>query len=150
MDRQVVLATFDHATELAERIRTEDKMEVEALGITVEHALEHGVRRHAHAFLVDGKVVCIFGLNTPSPWSTHASPWMLTTPLMQENGVFFAKSSLKLWKHYLTVYETLGNHVDARYTKAIRWLEWCGCTIYPAEPIGPNGELFHYFEMVRS
>lgn len=150
MTREVVLATLDHAAELAERIRTSDREEVEALGITVERALEHGVRRHAHAFLVDGKVVCIFGLNATALLSSYASPWMLSTDLMQENAFYFAKHSRRLIRYWITVYETLGNYVDARYTKAIRWLEWCGFTIYPAEPMGPNGEPFHYFEMVRS
>jgi hypothetical protein len=147
--REVVVATIDHAIELAEHIRLADKEEVEALGLTVDRAVEHGVRRHAYTFLANGKVVCIGGLDLPSFFSKVASPWMLSSELMVEHWFFFAKNSRRLIRHWMEHYDRLGNYVDARYITSVRWLEWCGFTIYPAQPMPPHGVPFHYFEMVK-
>ena len=147
--REVVVATLDHAIELAEHIRLADKAEVEALGLTVDRAIEHGVRRHAYTFLADDKVVCIGGLDLSSFFSKRAFPWMLSSELLVEHSFYFAKYSQKLIRHWMEHYDKLSNVVDARYITSVRWLEWCGFTIYPAEPIPPHGALFHYFEMVK-
>lgn len=147
--REVVTATFDHATELVARIRSADREEVEALGVTVERAVEHGVRRHAYAFLADGDVVCIGGLDQACLFSKEAHPWMLSSTAMAGNEFFFAKHSRRLIKHWMEHYDKLSNVVDARYISSVRWLEWCGFTIYPSGPMPPRGVPFHYFEMVK-
>jgi hypothetical protein len=147
MTNEIVEATMHHAEELSRTIRADDKREVEALGVTVDDALEHGVRRGANAFLVDGEVVCIFGLNRLMFWDPEASPWMLTSNALEDHKIAFLRESVRISRAWKAANTYLWNYVDARHTASIEWLVWLGFTIHPAEKI--NGHLFHYFDWAK-
>lgn len=147
--REIVKAERRHARELAKHIRKEDKAEVERLGLTPLQVALRGVEEGHHAFLANGKVVCMFGLTVDPVHPRRAYPWMLSSNFMEGNRMWFAKASKKLVKHWAEHYDVLTNYVDSEYTDAIRWLIWCGFDILPTEPLGPEGHPFHRFEMVR-
>jgi hypothetical protein len=44
-------------------------------------------------------------------------------------------------------YGRMTNYVDARHTKAVRWIKWMGFEVLPAIPLGPQQALFHPFRL---
>jgi len=145
-------ATKRDAVDLAPRLRQADLDEIkacsdrdplEALLRSVHHS------RDPKAGLVDGEVVCIFGVASESLVSVNGSPWLLAS----DGLVTSAKHFLKMSRGYMNAlkkdYIYLTNFVDARNKHAIRWLQWLGFEILPTQAYGPYGLMFHPFEMKR-
>ena len=129
----------------AMEIRPEDKAEFWAAAmVDPKDSLMPGLG-NAWSCLVDGEPVAVFGVTPPAmlggaaiPWlvgSVHLNPRLLLRP---------AREVLDGWD-----FEHLENWVDARNTKAVRWLRWLGFTIHPAGPYGVMGLPFHRFERLR-
>lgn len=126
----------------AMEIRPEDKAEFWAAAkVDPKDALRASLG-DAWACLVDGEPVAVFGVTPPALLGGAAMPWLVgSVNLNPRLLVKPARAILAGWD-----YERLENWVDARNTKAIRWLRWLGFTIHPAEPYGVMGLPFHRFE----
>lgn len=151
----VVQALPEHGFYVASHARPADVLEMSAgYSLTPSAAIARGLRVSSQAWagLVDGVPVAVAGLNRPSLLSSTGYPWMLGTSELERPGV--AKAFLRVGGPILqTMLETcehLENWVDARNTRAIRWLRWLGFTLHDPAPYGPQGLPFCHFEMWRS
>jgi hypothetical protein len=89
--------------------------------------------------------VAVLGVKPMEPYSNIGVIWLLGTDGLNKMKKFFLKITKRIIKELSIGYDMLYNLVDSRYTKTIRWLEWCGFTI--DEPSTYNGELavpFHH------
>ena len=147
---EVLPTTVEHVYELAETMRTADQAEIWASGhYTPFEGLCASIRLtdDAHTGLADGQVLCIFGVGKTTLLSPVGHPWMLSSFLVDKHLMAWARGSKGAFKRMTQDSNVLHlkNYVDARYTEAVRWLEWLGFTIHPAEPFGLDQLPFHPF-----
>ena len=91
---EIVPATLEHATELAERMREPDRQEVWAAAHqppkkAILYSL--AVSRDARTGLADGRVVCMFGVGTATILSNVGVPWLLATDEMERHARAFLR-----------------------------------------------------------
>ena len=147
-------ATQAQALEMAPRMRLDDQLEVWASsGTTPLEALMRSINSPGEhwAALDDGKVVAMFGISQRSLLGAKdvGVPWMLGGDGLENNTKVLLRLSRDFIKEASRQFEVLCNYVDARYTAAIRWLEWLGFTMERAKPYGFEGLPFHRFELRR-
>jgi hypothetical protein len=145
---EVTPTTCAHVAELSLTISPVDRAEIWAAGhVTPWGAITMGYRgsRDTKTFLADDQVMCIYGVGVPQPLVQHGVPWMLSTGKLWQHGVHFARGSAAWMTEAKALYTELVNYVDARNTRARRWLSWLGFTIEEAKPYGPDNALFHRF-----
>lgn len=145
-------ATLEDAKELAPRLRQADLDEVRAAcDHGPEEALVHSIKnsRFPKAGLVDGELVCLFGVGSNTLLSTSGSPWLLGSDKIVKHARAFLKGSRIYLRDMKEEYGYLVNYVDARNTHSVRWLKWLGFEISKPVPFGPYGVLFHKFEIQR-
>ncbi len=63
-------------------------------------------------------------------------PWLMGTDLVDAHKRAFLCESRRMVGEWQKRYPVLRNLVDARYTKALRWLTWLGFTLGPPRPYG--------------
>jgi hypothetical protein len=95
----------------------------------------------------NNKAVAVLGVRPIAIFSNIGIPWLLGTSGLEKMKLFFVKNSKLIIEEMKKGYKILFNYVDARYLKAVRWLEWCGFTIEEAVPFGTLGYKFHRFYM---
>lgn len=137
---------------IADNMRNEDRDEVLAatgrydMRALLVEALSFSSQRWVA--LSSGKPVALFGVGPAN--SKVGVPWMLVThDVFQTPRASRALVAKGRWyiQRMLAEYQHLENYVDARNTRAVRWLEHLGFTVHPAEPYGPYEYPFHRFEM---
>ena len=143
--------TAEIIREFSAEIAEEDAAEVLAVGHgSVPEAIEISVvgSRDTYAWIVDDRPICLFGIGADTFLTTDEySPWLLATPTIRRYPVFFARSSRKVVDVWRRRYGAMRNYVDARHTRAVRWVQWMGFQVSPAFPMGVDGALFHEFQM---
>ena len=150
--KKIVPTTVPHIEELAETMRQCDVDEVWASSHTTPlEALQRGVQFSQEPFtgLMDGKVVCIFGVSQISPLSEEARPWLLASDLIDETAHTFLRVNRVYIREIKKKYPFLQNWVDCRNEKAIRWVKWLGFKFDKPAPYGPDGLDFMRFEFRR-
>ncbi len=148
MTYEIVPATVDHAFELSRTMRLEDREEAWALDhLTPWEAIQVSVGHSGNIYsgLVDGQVLCMFGVGKRTLLSEIGFPWMLSSTLVPKHVRAWMRGSQIAFKQMQSEAKVLENYVDARYTAAVRWLKWLGFTIHPAEPFGVDKLPFHKF-----
>lgn len=117
--------------ELKDNMSREDRVELICQGISPEFGVDYSVQHslEAVAIYVDGELTCITGLVIDDALGYEAYPWMLGTPALQKHPKKLMKYSNILIKRWLTKHPYLVNYVDARYTRAIRWLQHLGAKL---------------------
>ena len=149
---EVVAATEAHARELAPRLRAIDIEEVAAFGHGPLEALLRSIRvsRDAYAGLVDGRVLCLFGVSARTITSDEASPWLLASDELREHVKVFLRLNRLYIAGIRSRYRVLHNFVGARNTIAIRWLQWLGFTVSEdCIQIGDAKTPMRHFQMLR-
>lgn len=150
----IVQATPEHIAELSETMGEADRAELWAGGRhTPQEALERCVkvsRDTAQVWLVDGRVICMWGVGHYTPLSMTGVPWMLGAQELPKHVRPFARGSKIIAAEWQKRYPILKNFVDVRHTLAVRWVQWIGFNLRPAIPYGPAGELFYPFESARA
>jgi hypothetical protein len=147
---EIVSATQEHAEEVALKMRQVDVDEVwAAWHVTPAQAISMSMRgtRDTKAGLVDGKVMCIFGVAQRTALSTTGCPWLMATPRVKKHAMAFLRGTRGYMDKIKGQYAVLQNYGDARNTEAFRWMRWLGFTIFPAEPYGVEQLPFHKFLM---
>lgn len=149
---QIVPATREHALALAPEVRQADADEVWAAEHkTPEQALLHGVADSSdpRAGLVNGRVVCVFGVGQLTLASDWGIPWMLASAEVEQHARAFLRMNIAYVREIRSQYRMLLNYVDARNIMAVRWLRWLGFRVKPAVPYGIDELPFHLFDMRR-
>lgn len=145
---EVVPTNLAHMAELSLTMSSVDQREIWAAGhVKPWDAVFLGKMssRDTKTFLADDQVMCIYGIGAGQSLSWHGVPWMLSTENLWKHGLHFARGSVAWMKDAKARYIELVNYVDARNTRASRWLSWLGFTIEEAQPYGPDDTLFHRF-----
>lgn len=143
-------ATIADCALIGPHVRKEDWDEcMAACGKTPQEALEYGFPFSSKAWVgeMDGKVIVIAGVGHVKEYPWIGVPWMMSTPEMDKHAIAFLRENRWVVDEMCGDYQLLANFVDARNKKAIRWLEWLGFTMMPAEPYGVEGLPFHQFRM---
>ena len=98
----------------------------------------------------DGSVHAIFGV-APLPGEPLVGvPWLLGSDAVLTNGVPFLRDSAAFVENWQRTWPVLMNCVDARHTRARRWLRWLGFVeVARHETYGAAGIPFIQFERVR-
>ena len=127
-------------------MRQEDKDEIWHLARklpmeALEDAME--VCDYNKAVLLDGKVVCIFGVGGPK--GGMGVPWMLASDLLKDISKPFLRECKEYVQEMSRGYTSLYNVAWSKNVVHIKWLQWLGFEIKPAIPMGPDGELYHEF-----
>ena len=84
--------------------------------------------------LVEGKLICTWGLIPPTLMSDQAYLWLYTTPALKEHQFIFVRKSQIALEGMLKEYPLITGHASAENTQAIRWLKWLGATF--SDPVG--------------
>lgn len=141
------VASMQDALDLAPRMREADKQEVRAShGVGPLDALTIAFKASSSAYtmVLDGEIVGMFGV-APGGEEGAGSPWMLCSDKFYEGSRQFARECREWIARLHEGYPLLYNYVDARNTRAIRWLRWCGFRFFAARPYGVEGRPFHEF-----
>lgn len=152
MNKEIVPTTKDHILELAETMRKADRDEIWASSrLRPYEALRLGVAMSEEPLtgLLNGKVVCIFGISKPSVISDKASPWLLASDLLPRVAITFLRLNKVYMDEVKKRYKFLENYVDCRNVEAIKWLKWLGFKMSMPHPYGPDELLFSRFELRR-
>lgn len=147
----IIPSNIEHARSIAARIRVEDELELQALGMGpadgVVDSFEQSLR--SWTLVCGGEPIAIWGVCADSVLDEIGTPWLLTACEVAGNRVRFARLSRGAVERMLEIFPKLENWVDARYIVCVRYLRWLGFTIHPAVPYGPYGLPFHRFEIAR-
>lgn len=147
----IIPSTHDHIVELAKMVRPEDRDELMAASNhSPEQAMEAGLLYSDQAMtgFIDGVPVCMWGVVRESLIMNMGVPWMVATSLLDKRAATFLRHCRGPVMAMLGDYDTLINHVDARNTKAIKWLKWLGFKVEEeAVEYGVEKLPFHRFSM---
>lgn len=91
--------------------------------------------------------VAVLGVRPITMFSRTGIPWFLGTDGLDKMKRFFLSISKRIISEMTQGFNLLVNFVDARYTKSVRWLEWCGFIVEDPEPFGALQLPFHKFYM---
>jgi hypothetical protein len=130
-------------------MRQEDKNEIWHLArVTPMEALQRAMEscRYNRAVLLDGKVVCIFGVGGEK--GGVGVPWMLASDLLKKIRKPFLRECSSYLEEMSEGYSHLFNVAWTKNTEHIRWLKWMGFNFGTPEPMGPDGEYFISFSKV--
>ena len=145
----VVKALPSHIPELLADIRLADVFECLAAGQPVDAAVVEAleISRQSWAGLIDGRVVCLFGVATAAWREDVGVPWLFGARGLARHSIRFLRRCRPYLHQMQSGYARLMNYVDADNETAIRWLSWLGFTLHDPEPYGPYGKLFRLFTM---
>ncbi|MBX9946067.1 MAG: hypothetical protein K2Y40_18475 [Reyranella sp.] len=142
-------AASDDVADLAPRLRAADVEEIRAgSGLGPAEALRRSFEFSTHVWAVRGQgdgPIALWGVGPLSLVEGKGAPWLLASDAFEVLGTDVARLSRPLLAGMRDLYPHLENHVDARNTRAARWLSWLGFTIEPAAPWGVEGRPFHRF-----
>ena len=128
-------ATSEDAHYVGTRLRAEDAAEVLLFGLDGESAIAFSLDRSivSECLLVDGEPAAVFGIAIDDMIGGTGCPWMLTTPAVERCQLAFARATRRLCARCFEMVPRLENLIDARYTRAIKWLQWLGFTVEPEQ-----------------
>lgn len=143
-------ASRSDADSLGVRLRAADIEEVRAAsGLAPVEALRRSYDLSTHVWAARAQPIAppiaLWGVGPLSLIDGKGCPWLLASDDFETHGLVIARLSRPLLDRMRTLYPRLENRVDARHTKAMRWLSWLGFAIDPATAWGVEGRPFHRF-----
>lgn len=140
-------ATYKDGLRVLNHIRTEDKAEVEGMGLPMLHVpfgllvSEHATYFHAG----NDEPAGIAGIVRLSP--SEGQIWMLCTPLITTKPHTFVRQAKKWLSSVEREYQLLWNYADARNHVHHKLLKHLGFRALRTVPTGPNA--LPYYEIVK-
>ena len=147
---QIVPAEYKHLLALAPVMRTADRCEVMAAGMTPLKALFRSWRPSmiANAGFVDGEIAAVWGM-IGSPLGRVGNPWLLTSAAVEKVPRAFLEIGREEVRRMLSLCPMLVGLVDPSYWKAVRFLAFLGYSFGEPVSYGPRGASFLQFRMER-
>lgn len=145
---KAVLATRDHAEQLAPFLRHDDKLEVGAYGF--ENSLESLLSALDNDDLTitaldkDDVPFAMFGVGKGYP---NDYIWLLGSDSVKDNWYSFAKASRQFLPLLIQEYPLVFNLVLKNYTDSVKWLKWLGADFIREVSLG--GHDFYEFVIVN-
>ena len=81
----------------------------------------------------DGKLVCTWGVITPSILSDSVYLWLHTTPVVKDCQFIFVRRSQLFIENLLKEYNYVVGHVRKDEPRSQRWLRWLGAEFSPSK-----------------
>ena len=144
---KIVDSCWSDVTIVSDYLRKADRDEIAAShGVTPLQALEQGFAKseYCRTVVYKGQPIAMFGI-VPDPDGTTSAIWFLGTDTVDQLHYCFGRMSKKLVAEFLDIYPYLHNYVDARNTKTIGWLKWCGAELEEPAPYGVQNLMFRHF-----
>jgi hypothetical protein len=128
MDYDIRPATQQDVADVAVRLRSGDRAELAALGLTPLQGVQMSFDNSlwARVGIWQGQVACIWGLGSISLLSGLGGAWMLSTPVVNGSRKQFLRASRQQVGQMRQIFPRLCCQVDQRYGQAVRWLGWLG------------------------
>ena len=150
MIAEIVPATSEHITPIADHVREADRAEFWAATYSLPaDVMRRGLRvsETVYTGLIDGIPVCMFGVASAGLLGGVGRPWMVGTDHLDRHALLFLKRCRKVVAEMVALFPILENYVDSRNVRAIQWLKWLGFKMDEAMPVGVLGIPFIRFEM---
>ena len=146
-------ASRSDADSLGSRLRAADIEEIRAAsGLAPAVALRRSYEFSTHVWAVRegggppiAPAIALWGVGPFSLIDGRGCPWLMAADAFESLGPDIARLSRPLLAGMRDLYPHLENRVDARHTKALRWLSWLGFTIDSPATWGVEGRPFHRF-----
>jgi hypothetical protein len=147
-------ATRHDAANLAPRLRAADVAELKAAtGATPLEGLQSGFKVSEICMVaeIDGEVISMFGVARDDEVNKalglfYGNVWFLGSPESVSDAKFFMRESRAWLKTIGVYYDALGNAVDARNTKHVKWIKAMGFEFIDTfNNYGPEGHTFLRF-----
>jgi len=125
---EVRRARPDDVAAILPHLRRADIDEIQALNMEPARAVEQSLRTSERAWTAefDGAVSILGGVTTVSHLGGVGMPWLVATDAVEANRRTFLEWSQVFVPQVCVGYCVLRNIVDARNTRAVRWLKWAG------------------------
>jgi len=134
---------------IASNIRQADRDELNLWGVDPKDALKSGFESSLQPMTIvsDAMPCAMFGV-TPVPHIPgFGTVWLLGTDLLFSAKVPFLRQS-NLWLgHCCRPFSSVGNWVDSRNTKHIKWLRWLGFEVTDRIVVKNVPVLFHHLKI---
>jgi hypothetical protein len=134
MTYEILPCRVAHIRELARTMRSEDREEIELVGLSPRHLL-HDLWRSSldpKAALIDGEVAAVWGDNAPM-LARQGSMWLFTAPIIARLPLAYFREARRDIRQRLEMREVLHAHVACTYERSLRFFEMLGFTV--GEPI---------------
>ena len=145
-----VVAKEEHILGIIANISPDIKKELQLLrDCDVEETIRDCIVNADEAWVAlnEEGIICLFGITRPSLLSEKGFPWLITTNLVKKHKKNLLKGARISIKYWLTKYESLENYIPVGLDRLLKWVQWAGFTVYPAEAVGLQGKLVHRIEM---
>lgn len=144
-------ATLEDCTELAPKMREQDKQEVwDSHNLLPLEALQKSLEASTECYsIIDDhdRVVGMFGL---AYQGTAGVPWLLASDGLRKIAKQFIRHNREIVEGWLDRTPLLINYVSAENTTAINWLKWLGFTFIRLVPdFGVEKKPFYEFVRIR-
>lgn len=136
---------------LAKTLRIDDARELDAAGMSPQKALWRSYKQAASTktAFIDGEIGAIWGIGG-CPLGKVGRPWLLTAPPVEHAKIAFIREGRYEVAEMLTVFNELRGFVDARYYRALRFLQVLGFTLSKEFAYGPHDMMFRMYTMRRN
>lgn len=121
-----VQAILPHLRDRERRIIANVPDPVAALLAEVRHS------SRAFALLLDGEVVCLWGVQVRSILANAVYIWLLTSRAVEDHPVLFIRQSRRMREALLAEYGTIEGFVAIDNPLSVRWLRWLGASFEPS------------------
>lgn len=128
---EILPTEFHHIRALCEDIRAREAQVLTQIGDTPEHYVTSEVARSLRCWtgLADGKVVCIWGIQTVGPLSEDAYVWLVCSEHLGPYARTFLRHSREALETFRPFFKRVYGCVFNDFDKSTRWLEWLGFVV---------------------
>lgn len=152
MKYEFVKPTIDDAVYVATHLKHDNY--VELFAIEGDNAVRDVViamarSRETGCLKIDGVPTAVYGVIPDSVFGGTGCVWLLLTAETKRHKVFIGKHTKKGIERILRDYDKVYNYCNAGNKSILKWLDWMGAKIYPAEPFGIWNIPHHYFEFTK-
>lgn len=132
---------------IASRLREASPEQVELMRENSEEIIVGAIEKARYAWtgFWNDEIACIVGVTSVTMLADTAYLWTVTTKVVEEHPLLFAKYSKMFVKDLLKQqYVSIQGCVDPKFEKSVRWLKWLGFKTVPLD-----GTDYYRFEMRR-
>lgn len=143
-------AVLAHCGQLASRLRTEDRREIEAMGEVPRHLLVRLYRASSirRTVFVGGEIAAMWGCGG-ALLGTVGEAWLFTTHAVERVPLAFLKTARRGISSMLETRWTLISDVSADYERSIRFMMMLGFTVEAPRAIPPYGAMLRRLTLSR-
>lgn len=122
------------------RLRDEDQYELNCLGLDPVEALRVSLAAGQAWVWKPSEVACAWGV-VRGAGIEPSSLWLLTTPLIDQHKIHFARRSREIIAGILAEEGCIDGYVLVRNKRSVRWLAWLGFSFGPELDLTPVGKV---------